>query len=153
MHTDPHSKKILGEIFERVTICNGCEGCPVLTPAFSPTSLAPAPFPESWVTFSGICRFVPCCFRGKAQGLSGQGWVGSRSSTDSLWKLVKATEECEVGPASALIQERFKKYFMPVSSTDFDNVEGRRSRVLFYFKKITAFSESGENICLLDLQG
>lgn len=52
----------------------------------------------------------------------------------SPWKPIRVTEECEVGPASALIWERFENYFMPASSTDFDNVEGR-SWVLFYLKK------------------
>lgn len=61
----------------------------------------------------------------EAQGLSGQCWVGSVSSTDSPWKRIGVTAECEVAPASALIWERFENYFMPVSSTDFDNVEGR----------------------------
>lgn len=37
---------------------------------------------------------------------------------------VRANEECEVGPAPALIQECFENYFMAVSSTDFDKGEG-----------------------------
>lgn len=40
------------------------------------------------------------------------------------------TEECKVGPASALIKKCFENDFMTVSGTYFDNVDGRSS-VLF----------------------
>lgn len=124
LHTDTHAKNIFGEIFGKVTICNGCEDCPVLSPAFNPTSLALTPSPKSYVVRWDLqsCLLL---FRGGAQGLSGQCWVGNISSADSHWKRIGVTEEYEVGPASALIWERFQNYFMPVSSTDFDNVEER----------------------------
>ncbi|XP_074936950.1 solute carrier family 35 member E3 isoform X1 [Phalacrocorax aristotelis] len=47
LHADTHAKNIFGEIFGKVTICNGREGCRVLSPAFTPASLAPTPFPKS----------------------------------------------------------------------------------------------------------
>lgn len=91
-------------------------------PSAPPPSL---PHLSPGVKFGGICGFV-CVVPG---GGPGAVWaVPGRQrfrSRDGPWKLIEVTEECEVGPASALIQERFENYFMPVSSAHFDNVEGR----------------------------
>lgn len=61
------------------------------------------------------------------RGGPGQCWDGSISSAVGQLENTEVREEREVGPASALIWEGFENYFMPVSSSDFDNMEGRRS--------------------------
>lgn len=55
------------------------------------------------------------------------GWVlqlGPLSLFQGHQNCIRASEECEVGSAPALIQECSENYFMTVSSTDFDKGEG-----------------------------
>lgn len=59
--------------------------------------------------------------------MPGQCQQGSGHSPERPQKRVQGTEEREVGPTSALIRECFENCFMPVASTDFDSMGGRRS--------------------------